>query len=487
MRKLGTAIGAIALAAAASACSAPGANSKSASIFGGKVDEKNIGVATRAQAALVAGDVETGIALAERAVENSPTDAGFRALLGNAYFAAGRYNSADQAYRDSLRLVPVQPKIALKRALVLIGQGRNEAAVMMLNGARDMLDPADRGLGLALAGHASEAVAVLDAAARTPGADARVRQNLALAHALAGDWQKARIVASQDVPGHLIDARLQDWMTLAKTDRPSTRVASILGVHDAVSDIGMPVRLALGDDQGNRYAQIQQPPIAAEEPVRAAAPVYAAVAPMPEPLPAPAPVVVPHYEAAAEVPVIAPVSRPGYEARDFDIQIANVDLAEVDEAAIEDEAPAPVVRPSKPSAMAPIAMASASATRAEAPRPAFSPESTRLTQSARSIRSEAVRTAKASRSVVQVGAFSKRDRLDAGWSLASSGYAALKGYAPMAARTEIDGQTFYRLAAHGFASDAEARDFCQSLKASGGECWVRRIEGDTPFRLASRD
>ena len=56
------------------------------------------------------------------------------------------------------------------------------------------------GLALALAGRAAEAIAVLEAAAREQGADATVRQNLALAHALAGDWTEARTIAAQDVP-----------------------------------------------------------------------------------------------------------------------------------------------------------------------------------------------------------------------------------------------------------------------------------------------
>ena len=44
--------------------------------------------------------VPTAIDLAERAVAKTPDDAGFRALLGNAYFAGGRFASAEAAYKD---------------------------------------------------------------------------------------------------------------------------------------------------------------------------------------------------------------------------------------------------------------------------------------------------------------------------------------------------------------------------------------------------
>ena len=51
--------------------------------FASKIDKGNIGVAIRAQAALESGDAATAVKFAERAVENSPTDAGFRTLLIN--------------------------------------------------------------------------------------------------------------------------------------------------------------------------------------------------------------------------------------------------------------------------------------------------------------------------------------------------------------------------------------------------------------------
>ena len=76
--------------------------------------------------------------------------------------------------------------------------GRNDA-LAFLDFARATLDPADYGLALALAGRPADAIPVLQHAAGSPRADARVRQNLALAYALAGDWVNARVVASQDV------------------------------------------------------------------------------------------------------------------------------------------------------------------------------------------------------------------------------------------------------------------------------------------------
>src|SRR5262249_22953847 len=151
-------------------------------------------------AALNSNDIPTAISFAEKAVAKTPNDAGFRALLGNAYFAGGRFASAEAAYKDALTLYSNQPQVVLKLALVEIALGKNGEAFAFLDAGKDVLDPADYGLAVALAGRPADAIEVLGAAARAPDADARVRQNLALAYALAGDWSNARTVAAQDVP-----------------------------------------------------------------------------------------------------------------------------------------------------------------------------------------------------------------------------------------------------------------------------------------------
>ena len=223
--------------------------------FGGRPDTANIGVAIRAQAAIEAGDPASAIGFAERAVENSPTDAGFRALLGNAYLSAGRFRSAEAAYGDALAMMPGLSGVPLKLALSQAAQGKSDAALATLETYSQAIDPADAGLAMALAGRPGSAVETLDQAARMPGADARVRQNLALAYALAGDWVRARSVAAQDVPADQLDARMAEWMKVAQPGQTSAQVAMLIGVTPAASDTGQPVRLALkGNGQNVRVA-----------------------------------------------------------------------------------------------------------------------------------------------------------------------------------------------------------------------------------------
>ncbi|HET7282048.1 MAG TPA: hypothetical protein VFI67_06970, partial [Sphingomicrobium sp.] len=84
--RFSTAASLIVLGSMIAGCAAPQARVGSASHLGGKTDE-NVGLATRALAALNANQVPQAIQLAEQATARTPTAADIRALLGNAYFA----------------------------------------------------------------------------------------------------------------------------------------------------------------------------------------------------------------------------------------------------------------------------------------------------------------------------------------------------------------------------------------------------------------
>ena len=455
--RLGAALAAVSLAAIATACAGPGSSGpRSASIFGDKVDTSNIGIATRAQAALAANDVQTAISLAERAVDNSPRDAGFRALLGNCYLASGRFASAESAYRDSLSLVATQPQIVLKLALVQIAQGKNEEAKSLLAMAQSVLDPADTGLALALAGDPQTAISVLEPAARAIGADSRVRQNLALAYAFAGDWTQARTIAAQDVPGDQLDGRIQQWMTLAKPARASDQVAAFIGIQPAAADPGQPVRLALNKNDATRQASAQ-----AVDAPQAPVTEPAAVATVELP---PAPLVAEPVALAAAELVPAPLPEP----------FAVAEPSPIVTAAVEEPTP--------------IAVVQASASPIRQARPALSPAAVRLAEPVASLRRASLSKSRAgkSRAVVQLGAFSSRNRIELAWSRASSKYSALRGYTPVSARFDSAKGTVYRLSVKGFGSDREAKLLCESLKRSGRACFVRATSGDAPVQFASR-
>jgi Flp pilus assembly protein TadD len=438
--------------------------------FGGPTGD-NVGLATRALMALNANDVPTAISFAERAVEKTPDDAGFRAILGNAYFKAGRFQSAEAAYKDSLTIYSNQPQVILKLALVETALGKRDQAVAFLQAGRQVLDASNYGLALALAGRPGEAIPVLDAAAREPGADATVRQNLALANALAGNWKEAKTIAAQDVPADKLDARIHDWMQLASPGKPSDQVAALVGVKPAPSDQGEPVRLALRrtDTMLAQAAPAPKPAPAVERPsqprIAEATPPVAAPAPAPAPAPkfveavavpqlpqpqlavAPAPVLAPPAVkpviAGAELP--APVAMIAAAAEEVSTVAAHK-LAAVVEAFMPKKAPVAHAKPHRVAARRPVGRGDA---------------------------------------VVQLGSYRYPQQVTAGWNHLTRKYPALRAYFPLRARFDSPQGTYWRLAIQGFGSQREAIARCEQLKRNGGHCFVRGFAGDRPVEIAS--
>lgn len=447
--RFGPALSLVALASVMSGCAAPSNHVSSAS-FGGKTNGE-IGLATRALAALNANDIPAAVGFAERAVQKTPDDAGFRALLGSTYFAAGRFRSAEQAYKDSLSIYSNQPQVVLKLALVEIGLGKNQEALGFLEAGRDVLDPSDYGLAVALAGRPADAIEVLEPVARGPNSDARVRQNLALAYALAGDWTNARTIAAQDVPGDQLDARIHQWMQMAAPGNQSTAVAALIGVTPAAVDPGQPTRLALNKSE-TQMAQASPAPVPAPEP----APVHPTE-------PAPQPQQVADALAPAPAPVLAPPPADSFVAAPPPVAVAQAEPA---------PAPKPrAVATNKPKAAAPARkaekLARASTSAKGAPMHAASARRS------------------ASRAVVQLGAYSKADSVLVAWNKKARKFRSLQEYTPMSARFASQKGTFYRLSVQGFGSVNEAQALCSSLRRAGGSCFVRNVAGDAPVNIAS--
>ncbi|UUR08857.1 SPOR domain-containing protein [Sphingomonas glaciei] len=421
----------IVAAAALTGCALGGGKPKH---FGGLAENSNIGVAMRAHVALQKGDVASAVSYAERAVEKSPTDAAFRALLGNAYLAAGRFRSAEAAFADALAIYPNQVGVPLKLALAQVAQGRDEAAAQTLDTYAQVISPADGGLALALAGRPGAAIETLEQAARSDGADSRVRQNLALAHAIAGDWTRARRVAEQDLSGDQLEQRMSEWATFARPGVAATQVASLIGLKVApASDSGMPVRLAL------RSKNVRSAEASVAAPV-AEAPVLAAAEPVPVPVieQEQQPVAV----AAAEVP--QPYTAVQYAATSPDV------------AAMVDSLRAERIRPSG------------------------------VLPKVAELRRAAAKRFGMSQAVVQLGAYATQAGVKAGWATIARRHRGVTAYVPASARFADARGSVYRLSLKGFASDGEARRLCMQLKSSGATCFVRNAAGDAPVRFAGR-
>lgn len=418
-----------------------------------------------ARRALAAGDLARAVELLETAVALSPRDAGYRLLLADAYLKSGRFESARATYGDVIEIDPENVRASLSYALTQIALGRPAGAVAHLDRIAGRGAPADVGLAYALAGHPERGIALMEPAARTLTASPRLRQNLALAYAVAGNWQRARAVAEQDLSPAEVAPRLQEWASLTRPDVAGGKVAHLLGIAP-VADSGQPAHLALRAPQAPALA------LAAAEPEPEPqsfgfAPVEYAGAPVPPPAAfSAAPVVIGSEIAEPEpAPLVftppAPAAAP--EVR-------------------ETSAPDPVRRryadAAKSLLVADPAVVPAAMPAAAPPAPIFRRE--RPEPAGRRIVS-----ADAGRYAVQIGAFSTPENAERAWIQAERRF-GLRAEQPLTTTVELDGRVLHRVSVAGFDDRGSANRLCRSIKARGGECFVRGVAGDAPVRWAAR-
>jgi Flp pilus assembly protein TadD len=401
--------------------------------------------ASGANKALAKKQGEKAVALAEKAVAFQPRDAGYRMLLGQAYLAAGRFQSAEQSFSDTLMLNPERERAALNLALAQIAQGKNDAAKSTLADYREKLPAADFGLAMALAGDVNEAVRVLEFATRAPDATAKTRQNLALAYALAGKWTNARVMAVQDMTPDEAEARVAHWAEFVRPGTPSDQIASLLGVTPR-ADGGMPTQLALGT---------------INPAVQTAAVVAPVAAPEPEPAPAPAPLAVAAVEPsqpAFEVPVAAaPAATPAVR---FGPSVPVVQPL---------PAPATIRAEKRPVRQAVVAPSRT----VGAPRPAVA------------IKAAAFRPVSNGKFVVQIGAFQNAASAERAWNRLS-GRVDLASFNAVNGAAKFKNASLVRVAIGGLGTRADADQLCNRIKQSGGVCFVRVQAGDAPARWVQR-
>jgi Flp pilus assembly protein TadD len=418
-------------------CAALGGIYQGAALAGSKSSQVDDTAAAQdislARKALANRQGRDAVRWAEAAVELRPQIADYRAVLGQAYLLAGRFASARTTFNDALTLSPGDGKIALNLALAQIAEGDWTGARQTLDSNSGSIPVSDRGLAMALAGDPASAINLLLPVARQPGADAKLRQNLALSLALGGRWQDARMVAGMDLSPTDADKRITEWAAFARPASRYDQVAALLGVTVA-ADPGQPVALALN----------------------ASTPVVAS---------APAPVDAYMPKATAEVAAASAPVDAGTTALAVVAPTPTVSTVVFGPRA-EIVQPLPV-QPAVGS-KAPLIKAPKSAIKAAAfVRPMVAPTTPGATK---------VSVSKGN-FYVQLGAYDSTGVARDGWARASRAYSGFAGHAPTGMSVTVKGKSFYRLSVGGF-DRAGAVQLCASYRAKGGTCFVRENAGD---------
>ncbi|KPF90433.1 hypothetical protein IP81_15495 [Novosphingobium sp. AAP83] len=392
-----------------------------------------------AEKAMTKGDIKQAVENAEKAVLADPRNAAYRVLLGNAYLKSGRFESARQAYDEAMELGEDSNRTALSLALADIALGRHPEAIDTLNSYRDSLAPADYGLAVALAGQPAQGVAVLSDAIRGGENTVKIRQNLALAYALSGQWREARAMAAQDLPAADVSGRMETWAMMGQRELTRERVAELLSVP-LRADSGQPTALALANFPTTM--QLSADAATRAEPLAQA--VVSELAPL--------------DESVGVEPSLADASSQPLQG-----QLALIDL------------PA-----STPAYKAPVY-------KAPAPKAAVSKAATPKVQLVKKppVKTAAPATKAVPASVgksphgVQLGAFASAEGARRAWRHFAARNPALASYRNVTTKVTVNGKTLWRVRAAGFSGLAAATSLCGSVKANGGPCLVLRDVGKT--------
>ncbi len=143
---------------------------------------------------LVKGQATEAVTLLARAVNADANDWKLRSALGLAYDRLGDFGRADASYEAALKISP-------DNAAVLNNFALSRAMANDLDGARSL---------------AQRATAA-------PGADLRVRQNLALIYALSGNMPKAAALTRRDLPPALARQTIEYYRDLAAASPPQSQ------------------------------------------------------------------------------------------------------------------------------------------------------------------------------------------------------------------------------------------------------------------------
>ncbi|MCP9222409.1 SPOR domain-containing protein [Erythrobacter sp. LQ02-29] len=418
--------------------------------------------AGKAQVALEKGRTDAALAHAEAAVLSEPRNASYRAILANAYLEAGRFASARTAFDDALELGDTAPRTALGYALSSIGAGDNASALAVLEDWRSDLAPADLGLALALAGDVDGGVRLISDTIRSGQNSPKLRQNLAYAYALQGNWRAARLMAVQDLDPATADARILEWAQTISEQSGPRQVANLLGISIA-TDPGMPPQLGLSNNPSTEQ-------LVAEAAAQASAVTESTVE-------APQMATPPHAASAAPAATEARTAAPEPAlTRELPpVQPTPVVARAAPSEPADSSAPAPLV-PAMQMASAAIEfvsqpvvqnlLASRGSARSAAPaRSASAASAAPQTLPASSI----ARKSADGSNLIQLGSFFSEAGARRSWDIYTQRYPELSDCRMVITQATVRGRHYYRVNAGGLQT-ADARDLCGRMSEKGQGC-----------------
>lgn len=462
-----------------------------------------------ADAAIAGGDPSMALSVSQSILANDPDNVDALVHEGQAYYALDRCPPSEAAFQRALKDNPKSSdaEVGLGRCLLKVNPAQAEAAFLLatnddpgnaaafsdLGIARDLqgnyagaasayqqslvINPGSTatavnlGLSLALSGQGAEALQYLGPLATGPDATPKIREDYAAALVASGRDDDARQVLAVDMTSDQVNQAMAGYQSLISqsiTNPPApvapaptaTTVESTTVTVAPIQPSSAPVPLDPPSPAPVAEAAPPPPPVVESAPPPAPPPVVEA---------APAQQVVNAAPAPQEQEAPPPPSRKKAQPA--------ITMAKPKPAPVLIQASAPVPLPPAP-AVAPGSPGPEATVTLSAAAPANVPPDSAVGQEdipasvpapAPAVASSAPATN--GHSAVQLASLNSEDAAHAEWRKVSAAAPGLfAGKSPDISKVEVGGQTYYRLRVSGFASHADAAQFCSQITSAGGTC-----------------
>lgn len=190
---------------------------------------------------------------------------------GKAALALGNFGAALDGFSRAVSLMPADNRPKSGMAIALAATGNIDAAIAKLHGATDPSSLSNKALVLAATGKADAAISILEPLLRSGSAQARDRQNLAMAYLLAGEEERAFQVARLDLDAVSVNETFTFYRSLASLGYSERMQALVTGTIDPQWTKAKIANLSLEETAGRQLAAqrlvtVDPAPLVAEAP-----------------------------------------------------------------------------------------------------------------------------------------------------------------------------------------------------------------------------
>lgn len=224
-----------------------------------------------ADSQMAMGNLEVAFAMLEALVrdQSSPIPGVTFYSYGKAALALGDFDTALVGFSAAAELMIDDERPLSGKAIALAATGNTQEAIATLSRAKDPSSQSNLALVLAASGKSALAIRVLEPLVSEGSAEARDRQNLAMAYLMNGREDKAYQIARLDLDAASVDDTFTFYRSLASLNEASRMRALVTGTIDPEWTREETANLQLEDSTDRQLAAsrfVSEPKLVAEAP-----------------------------------------------------------------------------------------------------------------------------------------------------------------------------------------------------------------------------